>query len=160
MPPSRLKCIMKKFILHTYDCMCLLIICLFCFLGFGPFSGHDVNASWECVKLLGKLGLGDDVTLVTYELPVEYATVRAKVPEIWDKHKPDVSTADEINQSCFKCCMLYKFINENLLNIIRLAPIEMKFGKLVHYSHHRLCQELSQIMFYKILFKLIFILEY
>lgn len=58
--------------------------------GFGPFGGHSVNASWECVKLLKEQGLGDHVDVIIYELPVEYGTVKRQVPEIWNSHKPDL----------------------------------------------------------------------
>ena len=59
--------------------------------GFGPFGEHRVNASWETVKLLAKKGLGNDIDLVTYEIPVEYDTVRKVLPTYWEKHAPDVS---------------------------------------------------------------------
>lgn len=58
--------------------------------GFGPFAGHTVNASWESVKELHKLGLGDDVNLVIAELPVKYSSVKKRVPSLWDEHKPDL----------------------------------------------------------------------
>ena len=50
-----------------------------------------MNASWETVKLLAKKGLGNDIDLVTYEIPVEYDTVRKVLPTYWEKHAPDVS---------------------------------------------------------------------
>ncbi|XP_045216934.2 pyroglutamyl-peptidase 1-like [Mercenaria mercenaria] len=58
--------------------------------GFGPFGSHKVNASWECVKLLKEQGLGEEVDVFIYELPVEYNTVKRQVPQIWDSHKPDL----------------------------------------------------------------------
>ncbi|KAL4228046.1 Pyroglutamyl-peptidase 1 [Mactra antiquata] len=58
--------------------------------GFGPFGSHAVNASWECVKQLKKIGLGDDIDLFIYEIPVEYSTVKKQVPELWNNHKPDL----------------------------------------------------------------------
>ena len=63
---------------------------LYYVVGFGPFGSHQVNASWECVKLLQEKGLGEDVELVVYEIPVEYATVKKMVPNFWNNHKPDV----------------------------------------------------------------------
>ncbi|KAH3834281.1 pyroglutamyl-peptidase 1-like [Dreissena polymorpha] len=58
--------------------------------GFGPFGDHTVNASWECVKCLQEMTLGDDIRLFVHELPVVYTTVKKKVPEIWADHKPDL----------------------------------------------------------------------
>ena len=62
-------------------------------IGFGPFRGHEVNASWEAVKELSRIGLGDSIDLIIYELPVEYETVKKIVPEFWEKHRPDVCIA-------------------------------------------------------------------
>ena len=50
-----------------------------------------MNASWETVKMLAKKGLGDGIDLVTYEIPVEYETVKDVVPKYWKEHAPDVS---------------------------------------------------------------------
>ncbi|XP_052792516.1 pyroglutamyl-peptidase 1-like [Mya arenaria] len=58
--------------------------------GFGPFGEHHTNASWECVKQLRELTLGEDVQLVTHQLPVVYTTVKQKVPDLWTEHKPDL----------------------------------------------------------------------
>ncbi|XP_071079518.1 pyroglutamyl-peptidase 1-like [Haliotis cracherodii] len=56
--------------------------------GFGPFGCHKVNASWVAVQELEKLGLGDDVDLVTQKLAVEYDTVTNTIPTMWQTHKP------------------------------------------------------------------------
>ncbi|KAF4794800.1 pyroglutamyl-peptidase 1 isoform X2 [Turdus rufiventris] len=56
--------------------------------GFGPFGEHAVNASWIAVQELEKLGLGDDVDLHVYEVPVEYQTVQRLIPALWKKHSP------------------------------------------------------------------------
>lgn len=40
---------------------------------------------------LEKLGLGDDVDLHVYEIPVEYQTVQRLIPALWKKHNPQVS---------------------------------------------------------------------
>ncbi|KAM8960504.1 pyroglutamyl-peptidase 1 [Pelodytes ibericus] len=58
--------------------------------GFGPFGEHAVNASWIAVQELEKLGLGDEVDLKVYEVPVEYQTVQRLIPEIWKKHRPQL----------------------------------------------------------------------
>ena len=50
-----------------------------------------MNASWETVKELSRIGFGDSIDLIIYEIPVEYDTVKKKVPEFWEKHSPDVS---------------------------------------------------------------------
>lgn len=60
-------------------------------LGFGPFGNHVVNASWVAVQEMEKMGLGNDVDLITKEIPVEYDTVQACIPELWRDYKPDVS---------------------------------------------------------------------
>ena len=62
--------------------------------GYGPFRGHSVNASWVAVKELKSMGLNDDtVDLHVYEIPVSYDVVKRTTPELWERHKPDVSKA-------------------------------------------------------------------
>ncbi|NXI49567.1 PGPI peptidase, partial [Chloroceryle aenea] len=39
---------------------------------------------------LEKLGLGDDVDLHVYEVPVEYQTVQRLIPTLWKKHRPQL----------------------------------------------------------------------
>jgi len=56
--------------------------------GFGPFATHTVNASWESVNELSKEGLGDEINLITVEIPVEYETVTKQIPELWSQYKP------------------------------------------------------------------------
>ncbi|XP_061734863.1 pyroglutamyl-peptidase 1-like [Nerophis ophidion] len=56
--------------------------------GFGPFGEHTVNASWVAVQELKKLGLGTEVDLHVYEVPVEYQTVQSLVPSLWKKYHP------------------------------------------------------------------------
>lgn len=53
---------------------------------------HQVNASWVAVQELQRIGLGDDldVSLVTVEIPVEYSTVRERVPALWKQFNPRV----------------------------------------------------------------------
>lgn len=61
------------------------------FLGFGPFEGHSVNASWAAVQEFRKgQKLISDINLVTQEIPVEYEKVKTLVPILWKKHKPIV----------------------------------------------------------------------
>ncbi|XP_045019761.1 pyroglutamyl-peptidase 1-like protein isoform X4 [Bubalus bubalis] len=58
--------------------------------GFGPFRQHLVNSSWEAVKELSKLGLGNDmeVELQTLQLPVDYREVKQRVARIWEDLQP------------------------------------------------------------------------
>ncbi|OCU00493.1 pyroglutamyl-peptidase 1 [Xenopus laevis] len=58
--------------------------------GFGPFGEHTVNASWVAVQEMEKLGLGEEVDLNIYEIPVEYETVQRLIPALRKKHKPKV----------------------------------------------------------------------
>uniref|UniRef100_A0A2K5TUP2 Uncharacterized protein n=2 Tax=Macaca TaxID=9539 RepID=A0A2K5TUP2_MACFA len=60
--------------------------------GFGPFRQHLVNSSWEAVKELSKLGLGNDtvVQLRTLELPVDYREAKRRVTGIWEDHQPQL----------------------------------------------------------------------
>ncbi|KAG8454653.1 hypothetical protein GDO86_001030 [Hymenochirus boettgeri] len=58
--------------------------------GFGPFGEHTVNASWVAVQELEKLGLGEEIDLHIYEIPVEYQTVQKLIPGLWDKHSPQL----------------------------------------------------------------------
>lgn len=56
--------------------------------GFGPFSGHPINASWESVKLLPKEI--DGFNIITEQIPVVYADVDTRVPYLWKTHNPQV----------------------------------------------------------------------
>ena len=58
--------------------------------GFGPFGDHNINASWEAVKELKKLGVAHNVQLITEEIPVEYQTVKHLIPRMWKHHNPDL----------------------------------------------------------------------
>ncbi|XP_017742376.1 LOW QUALITY PROTEIN: pyroglutamyl-peptidase 1-like protein [Rhinopithecus roxellana] len=60
--------------------------------GFGPFRQHLVNSSWEAVKELSNLGLGNDtvVQLRTLELPVDYREAKRRVTRIWEDHQPQL----------------------------------------------------------------------
>ncbi|RWS11014.1 pyroglutamyl-peptidase 1-like protein [Dinothrombium tinctorium] len=53
---------------------------------FGVFAHYEKNASWEAVKLLEM----DDVNLVKYEIPVAYDFVDENIPQLWQKHKPEM----------------------------------------------------------------------
>ncbi|KAG7267916.1 hypothetical protein CRUP_006666 [Coryphaenoides rupestris] len=56
--------------------------------GFEPFGGDKVNASWEAVKELQRLGLGNSVDLHVQEIPVEYRPVKELLPSLWKQHQP------------------------------------------------------------------------
>ncbi|XP_067946651.1 pyroglutamyl-peptidase 1-like [Watersipora subatra] len=56
--------------------------------GFGPFGEHKINASWEAVKELSKLGVAHNVNLVTQQIPVEYESVQKIIPELWKQWQP------------------------------------------------------------------------
>ncbi|GFN78141.1 pyrrolidone-carboxylate peptidase [Plakobranchus ocellatus] len=59
--------------------------------GYGPFRGHKVNASWVAVQELKSLGFDDEqVELYVYEIPVSYDAVKRTIPDLWEKHKPDL----------------------------------------------------------------------
>lgn len=66
--------------------------------GFGPFREHVVNASWQTVRLIPERGVtlppnidGDTpVKLIIYEVPVIYKLVARIIPQLWEKHQPDV----------------------------------------------------------------------
>lgn len=58
--------------------------------GFGPFGDHTINASWEAVKELRKMGVTHNVKLITHEIPVEYQTVKQLIPNLWNQHSPDL----------------------------------------------------------------------
>ncbi|XP_007533272.1 pyroglutamyl-peptidase 1 isoform X3 [Erinaceus europaeus] len=58
--------------------------------GFGPFGEHAVNASWTAVQELQQLGLGDGVRLHVYEIPVDYRAAQRLVPELWERHSPQL----------------------------------------------------------------------
>ena len=51
---------------------------------------HEINASWVAVQELAKIGLAENITLETKEIPVEYSTVKAVVPKLWSTIKPKV----------------------------------------------------------------------
>ena len=59
--------------------------------GFGPFGRHAINASWEAVKELGKLGIeykSKKVSLETREIPVVYDEVSSTVPGLHEEVNP------------------------------------------------------------------------
>jgi pyroglutamyl-peptidase len=64
--------------------------------GFGPFDKHVVNASWEAAKELQKLwtksGEFPGVELIIKEIPVSYNYVSTCIPQLWEKHRPTVSS--------------------------------------------------------------------
>ena len=59
--------------------------------GFGPFSGHAVNASWVAVQELAKIWKNGQVNLVIEEIPVVYGSVKKIIPNLWKQHTPVVS---------------------------------------------------------------------
>ena len=56
--------------------------------GFGPFTGHPINASWESVKLLPNTWNHDKIELVIDEIPVNYDFVQCHVTKKWADHDP------------------------------------------------------------------------
>lgn len=56
--------------------------------GFGPFGGHEVNASWKAVQELERRGMSDNIKLHTVEVPVEYKFVTEELPRIEKQLKP------------------------------------------------------------------------
>ena len=54
--------------------------------GFGPFTGHPINASWESVKLLPKIWNHEEVALIIDEIPVSYSDCFDS--EKWAEHDP------------------------------------------------------------------------
>ncbi len=78
--------------------------------GFGPFMYHKVNASWEAVKEMSSLGLqhnGDEVKLVTREIPVVYEVVSKVIPELCNEIKPTLCV--HVGVSPHSCVKLEKF---------------------------------------------------
>lgn len=57
--------------------------------GFGPFAGHQINASWEAVKLL-KHETIDGINFVLEEIPVVYDYIDKTIPFLWEKYNPKV----------------------------------------------------------------------
>ena len=56
--------------------------------GYGPFRGHDINASWESVKIVPSLWKNDEVEIVIEEIPVQYEFVQTQVPNKWADLNP------------------------------------------------------------------------
>ncbi len=59
--------------------------------GFGPFGHHLINASWEAVKELEKLGVeykSKQVSLETRQVPVLYDVVSSTVPSLLEEVNP------------------------------------------------------------------------
>ncbi|KAM7152440.1 pyroglutamyl-peptidase 1-like protein [Macrochelys suwanniensis] len=56
--------------------------------GFGPFRQHLVNSSWEAVKEMSKLGLGENIDLHIMQLPVAYRKAKELVCKIWGTLQP------------------------------------------------------------------------
>ena len=49
-----------------------------------------MNASWVSVRELESIGVGNDVQLITKEIPVEYETVSTIIPKLWQQYQPKV----------------------------------------------------------------------
>lgn len=61
--------------------------------GFGPFGHHLINASWEAVKELQRLGVeykSRQIALKTKEIPVVYEDVSERVPILHKELKPQL----------------------------------------------------------------------
>nr|XP_032638924.1 pyroglutamyl-peptidase 1-like protein [Chelonoidis abingdonii] len=56
--------------------------------GFGPFRQHLVNSSWEAVKEMSKLGLGENIDLHIMQLPVAYQKAKDLICKIWGTLQP------------------------------------------------------------------------
>nr|XP_023958665.1 pyroglutamyl-peptidase 1-like protein [Chrysemys picta bellii] len=56
--------------------------------GFGPFRQHLINSSWEAVKEMSKLGLGENIDLHIMQLPVSYQKAKELVCKIWGTPQP------------------------------------------------------------------------
>lgn len=71
--------------------------------GFGPFTSHPVNASWEAVKLMNKeeLEKKHNIELVQLEIPVTYSNVDEFVPALWETHTPKVCIETSFYPSFF-----------------------------------------------------------
>jgi len=76
-----------------------------------------VNASWVAVQELVQIGgLGDDINLVTLEIPVAYDDVAVCVPDIWKTYQPKVATCELSVWICFVklsrfCLLTYQLLN-------------------------------------------------
>ncbi|KAI4466962.1 protease family c15 pyroglutamyl-peptidase i-related [Holotrichia oblita] len=57
--------------------------------GFGPFHGHNVNASWEAVKLVPSESI-KEADVIVQEIPVIYNVVDSVVPQLWEKYNPSL----------------------------------------------------------------------
>ncbi|KAJ9590146.1 hypothetical protein L9F63_016731 [Diploptera punctata] len=68
--------------------------------GFGPFTGHEVNSSWECVKLLPTLNIESElgVKLVIKQIPVSYEYIDDNVPALWKEHNPILMVHVGVNE--------------------------------------------------------------
>ncbi|XP_024276894.1 pyroglutamyl-peptidase 1 isoform X1 [Oncorhynchus tshawytscha] len=58
--------------------------------GFEPFGEHTINASWVAVQELKKLGLGKDIDLHVYEVPVDYQAVQCLIPSLLKQYHPQL----------------------------------------------------------------------
>ena len=56
--------------------------------GFGPFTGHPINASWESVKLLPKYWQNSNVDLIIDEIPVNYEFIQNQITTKWQDQNP------------------------------------------------------------------------
>lgn len=63
--------------------------------GFGPFGEHNVNASWEAVKLLPEYKI-ENVQIVVEEIPVVYKYVEKNIPLLWKKYNPKVRVYNRV----------------------------------------------------------------
>jgi hypothetical protein len=81
--------------------------------GFGPFGRHNVNASWEAVKLLPALDLEKElgVQLVIDQVPVRYEYVADYLCKKWAELKPHVSETNigRVSPSGYLCAQNQPF---------------------------------------------------
>jgi pyroglutamyl-peptidase len=83
--------------------------------GFEPFGGRSVNTSWEAVRQLDGLVLGDGRRIVTLELPVVWETADDLLRIAIDEYQPDIVI--NVGEGAFNV-----EIERNAHNVARAIP--------------------------------------
>lgn len=110
--------------------------------GFGPFNGHNINASWEAVKLLPDEV--DDFVLVKTEIPVIYDKVERKIPTLWKELNPQVNLLYLLNHT-----IIIISVTTNTLFETRLDASHIHRKIIITYANFLLINKNNLLLYIK-----------
>lgn len=122
--------------------------------GFGLFHDYEVNASWEAVKELKRLGVAhrsSAVPLETREIPVAYKDVSTIVPKLYDELNPRLCV--HVGVSLYRVVMLEKcgkncgYVGQDIFNRTPSTNVCVSDGPKVlpsQFDVDSVCEKLRQ----------------